>query len=54
MPIKIGPTELLIIIALVTVIFGARRIPQLGHALGQAIRGFHQGVTGAGGDQDDE
>ncbi|MEE9285835.1 MAG: twin-arginine translocase TatA/TatE family subunit [Dehalococcoidia bacterium] len=46
MPIKVGPTEILIVIALIAVVFGVRRIPEVGSALGKAIRGFHQGVTG--------
>ena len=34
----IGTTELLIILGIVVVIFGARRLPELGSGLGQAIK----------------
>jgi sec-independent protein translocase protein TatA len=37
-----GPTELLIILAIVVLIFGASRIGKLGGALGQSIREFKE------------
>ena len=43
---RLGPTELLIILVIVFLIFGASRLPQLGSGLGQAIRGFKNAVTG--------
>jgi len=36
----VGLTELLIILAIVIVIFGARRLPEIGAGLGQGIRNF--------------
>ena len=48
MPFGIGPAELIIVLAIVILIFGARRLPVIGSSLGKAIRSFHQGVTGAG------
>ena len=41
----IGTTELLIILGIVVVIFGARRLPELGSGLGQAIKNFKKGVS---------
>ena len=41
---NIGVPELLIILAIVLVIFGANKLPQIGTNLGKAIRGF-KGVT---------
>ncbi len=35
-----GITELLIILAIVVLLFGAGRLPALGEALGKTIRGF--------------
>ena len=35
-----GPTELLIVLAIVVVIFGASRLPQLGKGIGEGIRNF--------------
>jgi sec-independent protein translocase protein TatA len=42
----LGATELLIILAIVVLIFGARRLPEIGSGLGRAIRGFKEGVSG--------
>ncbi len=41
----IGMQELLIILVLVLVIFGAKRLPEIGSGLGKAIRNFKQGAT---------
>jgi sec-independent protein translocase protein TatA len=41
----IGTTELMIILGIVVVIFGARRLPELGSGLGQAIKNFKKGVS---------
>lgn len=41
----IGMQELLIILVLVLVIFGAKRLPEIGAGLGKAIRNFKQGAT---------
>jgi len=40
-----GTTELLIILGIVVVIFGARRLPELGSGIGQAIKNFKKGVS---------
>ncbi len=42
----IGFTELLVILVIVLVIFGAGRLPQIGSGLGKAIRGFKDAVEG--------
>ena len=39
-------SQILIVLAIVLVIFGPKRIPGIGRSLGQAIRGFKKGVTG--------
>ncbi len=38
--------QILIILAIVLLIFGPKRIPGIGRSLGQALRGFKKGVTG--------
>ena len=40
----LGVQELLIILAILVLIFGPKRLPQLGSALGKTIRGFRKGV----------
>ncbi len=42
----IGTTELLILMGIVIVIFGARRLPELGSGMGKAIKNFKAGVSG--------
>ena len=42
----LGATELLIILALVLVLFGAGKLPQLGRGLGEGIRNFKRGLKG--------
>lgn len=40
----LGTQELLIILAIVFVLFGASRLPQLAKALGQSKRAFREGI----------
>jgi len=40
----VGSQELIIIFAIVFLIFGAKRLPEMGKGLGQAIRGFKKGM----------
>jgi sec-independent protein translocase protein TatA len=37
--------ELLIVLVLATVVFGPKRIPEIGGALGKGIKDFRKGVT---------
>ncbi|EAT16481.1 twin-arginine translocase TatA/TatE family subunit [Desulfuromonas acetoxidans] len=40
----LGTTELLVILGIVVVLFGAKRLPQLGSGLGKGIKNFKQGI----------
>ena len=40
-----GPMELVLILAIVVVIFGASRLPQLGKGLGEGISNFRDGLS---------
>lgn len=42
---KIGPTELIIVLLIVLLIFGPAKLPELGKALGKTIRGFKSAVN---------
>lgn len=44
----LGMPELLVILVIVLVIFGANRLPQLGEGLGKAIKGFKKGISDGG------
>ncbi len=41
-----GIQELLIVFGIVVVLFGARRLPELGSGVGKAIRNFKAGISG--------
>jgi sec-independent protein translocase protein TatA len=49
----IGPTELLILLLIILLLFGARRIPEIGRSVGTGMREFKDSVTGKG-DREDE
>ena len=48
----LGTQELLIILVLVMIIFGAGKLPQVGSSLGKGLRNFKKGVSDA--EEDDE
>jgi sec-independent protein translocase protein TatA len=41
---RLGIGELLVILAIVLLLFGARKLPQLGQSLGEAIREFQRAI----------
>jgi sec-independent protein translocase protein TatA len=47
-----GPLEIVIILVIVLIIFGPKRLPDLGRSLGRGMREFKDSVTGK--DKDDE
>ena len=44
---RLGWLELLVILGVVLLFFGPKRLPGLGNALGSAIRGFKRGISGS-------
>lgn len=42
----IGIGELLVVLVIVVVLFGARRLPEIGSGLGNAIKNFRSGLSG--------
>lgn len=44
MPSWIGPWEIAIVVVIALLIFGPRKLPDLGSSLGKSIRGFRQGM----------
>lgn len=42
----LGPLELGIILAIVVVLFGAKRLPEIGSGMGKAIKNFKSGISG--------
>jgi sec-independent protein translocase protein TatA len=46
MPIRLGPTELIIILVIVLLLFGVGRIGKIAGELGSGIRAFKDGIQG--------
>ena len=42
---NIGPMQLLLLLMILVMIFGANRLPQIGDGLGKAIRNLKRGLT---------
>jgi sec-independent protein translocase protein TatA len=42
----VGPMELLVIVLIIVIIFGARRLPELGKSLGEGIKNFKKSIGG--------
>jgi sec-independent protein translocase protein TatA len=54
MPLGLGLPEVLIILVIVLVVFGPKRLPDLGRSLGSGMREFKDSITGSSKDDDDE
>lgn len=50
----LGTTELIIILVLVLVIFGAGKLPSVGGALGKGLRNFKEGMKEVDDESDPE
>ena len=50
----LGMPELLVILTIVILIFGAKKLPALGDAFGKGIRNFKKGIEKGASDEDDE
>lgn len=42
-----SPSHVIIVVAIILLLFGARRIPELARGLGKGMREFQKGVSGA-------
>jgi sec-independent protein translocase protein TatA len=51
---NVGPLEILVVLIIALVVFGPKRLPELGNSLGKGIREFRDTVTGEKPDGDDE
>jgi len=48
----LGPMELIIILVIVLIIFGPKRLPQLGKSLGKTVRAIREGSEGKGDEEE--
>jgi len=53
MPFGIGIWELLILLLVLLLVFGPKRLPEMGRQLGKGMREFKESVSGSGKDDDD-
>jgi sec-independent protein translocase protein TatA len=44
MPFNLGMTELLVIMVVVLLVFGAKRLPEIGSSMGKGIREFKKSI----------
>ena len=49
----IGPMELIVVLVIALVIFGPKRLPDLGKSLGGGMREFKNSITGGGDDREE-
>lgn len=42
-----NPVHILLLLAILLLVFGARRLPELGRSLGEGMRGFKDALQGA-------
>jgi len=53
MPFGIGVTELVILLVVLLVFFGPKRLPEMGRSLGRGMREFKDSISGIGNDDDE-
>ena len=46
MPFRMGPWEIGLILAIILIVFGVGKLPQVGSALGKGMRAFRKGQSG--------
>jgi sec-independent protein translocase protein TatA len=54
MPGWIGLPELIVLLVVLLLIFGPKRLPEMGRSLGKGMREFKDSISGSGKDDDDD
>lgn len=49
---NVGPWEIILLLLLALLLFGAKRLPEIGRSMGRGLREFKESVSGK--DQDDD
>ena len=45
---NVGPMEILVVLLIALIVFGPKRLPELGRSLGDGIKGFKEALNSAG------
>jgi sec-independent protein translocase protein TatA len=51
---NVGPLELAVVVIFALIIFGPKRLPELGKSMGKGIREFRSSISGESDDDDDD
>jgi sec-independent protein translocase protein TatA len=51
---NIGPMEILVVLIIALVVFGPKRLPELGQSVGKGIREFRGSLSGDSKDDEEE
>jgi sec-independent protein translocase protein TatA len=51
---SLGIWEILLIVVVIALLFGGKKLPELGKGLGQGIKNFKNAVKGVNADKDEE
>ena len=54
MPFRLGPWEIALILAIILIVFGVGKLPQVGGAVGKGMRAFRKGQAGEDIEEEEE
>ena len=54
MPFRMGPWEIALILAIILIVFGVGKLPQVGGAIGKGLRAFKKGQRGEDNEEEEE
>ena len=54
MPFRLGPWEIGLILAIIMIVFGVGKLPQVGGAVGKGLRAFRKGQAGEEEEKEEE
>ena len=49
-----GPWEIALILAIILIVFGVGKLPQVGGAIGKGLRAFRKGQSGEDGEEEEQ
>ncbi len=54
MPFRLGPWEIGLILAIILIVFGVGKLPQIGGAIGKGLRSFRKAQAGEDEEEEEE